>query len=106
MKKRLRKKLRVGEFREFYFSVSFTIAPALPDDDRYAVLDELLEMIEGNGLQFGGGGHEDWQGVVTLDKRGSVTEQHRMEVRQWLDGHPQISDVVVNEITDNWDDRV
>lgn len=106
MKKRQRKKLRLGEFRDFGFTVSFKMASSLSDDERMSLLDDFLEMIENNGLQFGGGGHIDWKGLVALDQRGSATEEHRAAVRLWLERHSQLDNIDVSELFDTateWD---
>ena len=94
MKKRLRKKRRLGEFREFGFEVEFTADES--------VLDEFIDMIEENNLQSGIGGLETWEGVVQGDWRQSVTEQQREIVRQWLMNHPKIQAVKAGEFVDMW----
>jgi uncharacterized protein len=105
MKKRLRKKLRLGEFQEFGFSIAFRMSSTLSTKDRDVLLDAFIDMIEQNGLQFGGGGLNDWEGFVNLDSRGTATEQHRQVVHEWLDGHPQVEDVVVGQLVDVWHTR-
>ncbi|MFC1757207.1 50S ribosome-binding protein YggL [Planctomycetota bacterium] len=94
MKKRLRKKRRLGEFREFGFEVEFVTSEP--------VLDEFIDMIEENHLQFGGGGLESWEGYVQGEWRKSVTEEQREAVRQWLLNHPKIEAVKVGEFVDMW----
>ena len=102
MKKRLRKKLHLGEFREFGFSVAFQTPSTLSTDERNSLLDAFIEMIEQNGLQFGGGGLDKWEGFVALDSRGTATEQHRQAVHKWLNNHPQIESIIVGELIDSW----
>jgi uncharacterized protein YggL (DUF469 family) len=46
MKKRLRKKLRLGEFREFGFSVQFQTPSLRTWDDEAPFWDRLIEEIE------------------------------------------------------------
>ena len=102
MKKRLRKKLHVGEFREFGFSVSFQTEATLSTDERDSLLDAFIVMIEANGLQFGGGGLDQWEGFVALDSRGTATELHRQVVQRWLEDQPHIHGVVVGKLMDAW----
>ena len=104
MKRRIRKKKRLSEYQEFGFEVSFDIPTGLSVVDRNAILDDFItQAIEANGLQFGGGGDTHWQGFVTLNKRrGSVIEQHREPVRNWLNRNPQISNVSVGDLRDAW----
>lgn len=54
--RRLRKKLRIGEFQEFGFGVSFQLRPELPKEELENFWDAfILEAIERNGLVYGGG---------------------------------------------------
>ena len=95
MKKRLRKKHRLGEFREFGFEVEFATSEE--------VFDEFIDMIEEPHLQFGGGEFEEfWEGVVQGDWRHSVTGQQRQIVRQRLMNHPKIQAVKAGEFVDMW----
>ena len=56
MKKRLRKKLRLREFREDCLPLNFNMQADLTADERNKILDRFIQMIEDTGLQFGGGG--------------------------------------------------
>lgn len=98
--KRLRKKLRVGEFQESVFLISFM----LPEIDQEALdrfTDRFLnEGMGNNGLQFGGGISESVEGFVRLDKRGSVTGEHRTLVRSWLAMDPLVADIEIGELID------
>jgi uncharacterized protein len=105
MKKRLRKKLYVGEFKEMGFYVRFRLAENLSEEDLNAFLDQFLnEVIEAHGLYFGGGGHREWQGFVGLNRRGSATEEHRNQVDSWLGSHPQVQDRELSDLRDVWYD--
>ena len=95
MKKRLRKKRRLGEFQELGFPVSFTAAES--------AFDEFIEMIEQHNLQYGGSGCEDtWEGFVEGEWRRSVTGEQRETVGRWLSNHPRIESVAVGEFVDMW----
>ena len=105
MRKRLRKKLHRGEFTELGSRVRFRFSPDLSTDDRNRLIDDFTrEAIEANGLQFGGGGSKNiWEGFVALDApRGSVTEDHRQKVIQWLEANPKILEYEVGPLVDAW----
>ncbi|MCA9213900.1 MAG: DUF469 family protein [Planctomycetales bacterium] len=89
MKKRLRKKLRLGEYREIGFEVVFAASES--------VCDEFLEMIERHNLQCGGGGENTWKCYITSNTF-STTEHQREAVEEWLMNHPQINHVSVGPL--------
>jgi uncharacterized protein len=105
MKKRLRKKLRKGEFQELGFSVKFILRDNISKEELDSFLDTyIVEAIESHGLVFGGGGHHKWEGFITLDQRGSTTEDHRQQVASWLSKHQDILEFNVGELRDAWYD--
>lgn len=103
MKKRLRKKKRVGEFRELGFRVQFA-TPGMSSEQEEALCDRWLEeAIESNGLICGGAfGPEEWDGFVQLDRRGSATEEHRKAIQKWLESQSQVKKVQVSPLVDAW----
>lgn len=75
MKKRLRKKLKKGEFKEFGFHIKIIIDPNLNKvkiDD--VTWDFIINAIEANDLMFGGGGDHIYKGFCCKIK-GSATEK-------------------------------
>lgn len=102
MKKRLRKKRRLGEFRENCFELKFELSSALSDDDIGAFTDIFIGMIESNGIQFGGGGGHRWSGIVQGPCRGSATEAHRKAVLEWLDRQPNVVNTYAGPLRDAW----
>lgn len=104
MKRRLRKKLRTGEFRELGFHVRFAFAPEISSEDSDEVHDAFIaEAIEGNELHFGGGGDRVFEGFVTCARgRSSVDEDRREAVRRWLAEHPLVNEVEVGDFVDAW----
>lgn len=102
--RRLRKKLHVGEFQEFGFSISFSLLENLESKALDDFVDEFLaEAIENNSLKFGGGfGGNDSGGFATLNKRGGTTEDHRALVRNWLAAHPHVTNMQIGELVDAW----
>jgi hypothetical protein len=102
VKRRLRKKRRIGEFREDCFELRFHINPSLDTDGIDTVTDAFIEMIEASGLQFGGGGFAEWSGVVQGPFRSSATEEDRAAVLAWLANHPEIVDASAGTLRDAW----
>ncbi len=104
MKKRLRKKLHLGEYQEFGFKVRYRFVSDLSDEQFDNFIDTFIqESIESNGLSFGGGGDkQEWNGFVTLDRRGSATEEHKTKVSKWLESNPEVTDFKVDGLIDSW----
>ena len=95
--RRLRKKLHLGEFQELGFFYEATIKG---DIDEHAFIDGLLsEAMEPNGLAFGGwvGG-----GAVSKLRRGSVSEDERQFVLNWLAGRPEVVSLSATGLVDMW----
>ncbi len=105
MKKRLTKKKRIGEFQEFGFKVGFRFSSELDTETRSDLINRFIEKaIEDNSLQFGGGGGGDeWDGFVALDKpRVSATNSHREAVEQWFIQEPKVLEYCVTPLIDSW----
>lgn len=105
MKKRLRKKKRLGEFQEFGFKADFRFLSQLDTKARNDLLDRFIEhAIENNGLQFGGGGGgNEWNGSVALGKpRGSTLETHRQAVENWFKQEPEVKEYYLSDMIDIW----
>lgn len=103
--KRVRKKLRRGEFKELGFRLSVTFSSELTKEERNSLLNDFIQQaIEANGLVFGGGGAGNtWDGFVTLDApRGSTSEAQREKVIEWLSGNPRILEYDVSPLCDAW----
>lgn len=100
--RRLRKKLRIDEFKilGFEYELTWRTAPSVDTQDRF--IDQLLEdIVEPRSLSLGGGLN---CGFVSA-RRGSVTEDDRAAFAQWL---RQWSDLVVIEVgalRDAWYDE-
>ncbi|RLD61709.1 MAG: hypothetical protein DRJ05_02015 [Bacteroidetes bacterium] len=104
MKKRIRKKLHLGEFQEFGFEISFNLIPNLSDKQLDAFFDEfIMDAVEKNSLFFGGGGNkQEWEGFLALNRRGSATEGHRANISKWLASNPKVVDFEVGKLIDAW----
>lgn len=85
------------------FEIRFRISSDLDESAIDAIIETFLEQaIAAHGLLFGGGGKSEWDGFVTLEPRGSVTEEHRQVVQQWLASQPQILEYHVGLLVDAW----
>ncbi|MDM1707102.1 YggL family protein [Thiopseudomonas alkaliphila] len=98
--RRLRKKLCVDEFQEAGFEVQINY-PENADDTAVAEFfaEFIVDVIEANEMAFIGG--EDY-GIVCLARRGSVTEEQRNLVEQWLKGRAEVASVEVGPLVDAW----
>jgi uncharacterized protein YggL (DUF469 family) len=97
--KRLRKKLRIEEFKEYGFAVSFRLSESLSPkarDDFWALF--IGELIEKRGLAFGG----NEEGYITKFGRGSATEEDRKAVSAWLTERSGVSRITVGPLEDAW----
>jgi uncharacterized protein YggL (DUF469 family) len=104
VRKRLRKKLHVGEFQELGFEVRFQVADNLSYDAFDTVVDAFIsQAIEAYGLLCGGGGtNPEWNAFVTRARRGGVTEEHRQAIERWLTARPEVNAVQIGPLVDAW----
>lgn len=108
MKKRLQKKLRLGKFCEFGFLMGYRYAADKTEAQRYELLERFLEKaIEANGLLCIGfpkeGQDNQFQAFVMLDQsRGSVSEEQRQAVQDWLKADSEINAYHVSPLMDAW----
>ena len=95
--RRLRKKLHVGEFQEFALAIKTRVKADTQED---AFVDALIvEFIDPRGLEFGG-----WVagGFVSKSERGSVTEDDRTALIDWLRKRPEVESVLISGLVDAW----
>lgn len=102
MKKRLRKKRRLREYREDCFELKFDVSLSVCDDAIGALTDAFIDMIEASGLQYAGGGHRHWSGIVQGPYRGSTTAADRKSVLDWLDRTVGIENANAGPFRDAW----
>ncbi len=100
MRKRLRKRRHIGEFREDGFEVKFNLFldSSVDDDDFF---DRFIVEIEKNSLTFAGGCGANWDIYVTKNP-GSATESDREIIRAWLEAQPKVKDLVIGQLVDAW----
>jgi uncharacterized protein YggL (DUF469 family) len=97
--RRLRKKLRIGEFQQQGFGLSFRFKAGLSESEQLDILDAFIsQAIEIRGLAFGGGEN----GYVTRAGRASTTEDDRQAVGAWLLACSSIEQVSIHPNTDAW----
>ncbi len=82
MKKRLRKKKRLGEFDQIGFGLEVTFIVA--DSDYDILYDAFIDFIESLNLCCGGGLGKHWCQHVNSEDDSSVTEENRQKVVEWL----------------------
>lgn len=98
--RRLRKKLRIGEFQKHGFEVEAKLAGHLKPEKEDSFIDAFLsEIIEPRSLIFGGGLNS---GFVARGGRASATEDDRESVRSWLLSRPEVESVVIGPLVDAW----
>ena len=106
MRKRLRKKLRRGEFVERGFAVAFTLAAPAGSAAALDIIDALLaQAIEPRGLALFGGGGQRWSAFIKAVGRRSVNETDRDSVLGWLRSRLDIADVRAGRLIDAWNSR-
>ena len=103
-KRRLRKKLRVGEFQEFGFELKFIInqAASITFD---SALDAWIDFVEFQGWAFGGGGNIDGKeidGFLANYGRGTLKEKDRLSVEEWLNSKEWVEAYQIGELKDAW----
>ena len=107
LKKRLRKKLRVGEFQEFGFEISAKFKADFTDADFEKFVGEFIGEVEKNKLWFGGGGSlKEWKGFLTSQKNYHTTIAAQKEkIKSWLENRVEIAECEVGESKDAWYDN-
>jgi hypothetical protein len=103
MKKRLRKKKHLGEFREDGFAVRIVMKDALAAEAHNAFVEALVAAVEAHGLAFGGGGIPPvFDGFVTRAAKGSASEADRAAMAAFLDAHEAVVAHEVGPLVDAW----
>ncbi len=104
MKKRLRKKKRVSEFREFGFEVRGQLRPGLENEALNAFVDRLLAVVEARKLSFAGGagGDHQFDGFVMRAARGSAIEEDRTALAAFFASDDIIEHHDIGALRDAW----
>jgi uncharacterized protein len=97
--RRLRKKLRTGEFRELGFELALQLDRDLAASADDAFWDAfIVECIEGLGLSYGG----STTGYITRAGRGSASAEDREAVRTWLAHRTELAGFELGPLDDVW----
>lgn len=104
MRKRLRKKLRRGEFAELGFEVAIQLHEELDEPSFNRFLDDLIDLVERYNLGIGGGGGPKRVSYIVgvLRGRGSVAPEQRDAVLEWLEGRGEVERVEASDLFDLW----
>ena len=97
---RLRKKLHIGEFKEFGFEFEADLDESFSPEQIGIACDAFLdEVVEPRGLGMGGylnGAY--FQSMAYA----SATDADREAVRKWLEARPEVKAVRVAPLSDAW----
>ncbi len=101
MKKRVRKKKRLGEFTQWGRQL---VIVRNRKDEFDEFLDAFIEeAIEANGCYCGGGGKENKLDVVVeLGRRADNPDARLNRITAWLDARPDVENWTVTEEFDIW----
>lgn len=83
MKRRLRKKLFLGEFQEYCFVAKMRVDKTQIDDDTF--IDSWIDEIEAHDMVCGGGGGENgWEFTVGCHAKLEESREKRERMAAWL----------------------
>lgn len=103
MRRRLRKKKRLGEFTEFCFEMSAKFMPGTSEAEAEHLMDDFIDYIEASNLQFGGSHTTDGMtGIVERRGRPYVTDLDRAVVMGWLHSRRIVSMATSQELRNAW----
>ncbi len=106
MKKRLRKKKHLGEFRQYGFSLDCRLRPGTSGSVFGQFIDDFIsQSIEAHGSVFGGGGSpgRGWSGFICRGHRyDSTTEADKTAVENWLRGRSEVEFFRLSDFIDAW----
>lgn len=99
-KRRIQKKLFLGEFAMLGFDIS--CETTIKDFDSYdSFVDDFINYIDSIGLCFGGGGLEVFEGFLCAQERyQNATEEQKAQVVAWLEARAEVKSVTASELVD------
>lgn len=104
MKKRIRKKLNLGEFRETGFEITWKPGE-ISEADFDSFIQQFLDALESRGLVFGGGCSTDdsWEGIVARSRRYSCPDDADKEfVSNWFQNRTDVKEFTLGHDVDLW----
>ena len=104
MNLRQRKKMRVGEFTDFGFTLKASFAADMDHAAQDALLDDWLNTVDQQGVSFGGqfDASGKLEGAVFPVASTKVTNEVRGVLLDWLKSRSEISGVEASELFDLW----
>lgn len=104
MKKRLRKKYRVGEFRELCFKFTFDYKGDVESPECEQFLHAFIsDCIEANGLNCEGNMTDEGCNICAFAEDPTQTnETQRQAVKSWLEGREDAELKAMGELADLW----
>ena len=104
MKKRLRKKLHLGEFQALCFRATARLAERAEDTRLDGLLVDFVEFIESRDLLCGGGVNPRERSFSMYVEHGpkSCTDEDREAVGAWLRARPDLIGVEVHPLEDGF----
>lgn len=111
--RRLRKKLRLGEFQELGFEFYFEFTEELDEtinEDGFDAIDDFLETfdiwLDTRNLSFTGVvATEKTTGFINAGFRQSTTEDDRKALFEWLCKYGNVHNIDIGPLEDAWHDR-
>lgn len=98
MRKRLRKKLFLGEFQEYLLEVEMRVDNAQISNDDF--IDRWLDEVETNHMMCGGGGGANgtWSFVVGCHADLEGLQRKRANLERWLQSEASIKEFTLSPI--------
>ena len=83
--RRLRKKLRLEEFQELGFELSWNFPAGTAEEKIDQTIDAMiLEVVEPRKLALAGNGHLGWEGLICTQQIGKCSEDDIKACCEWL----------------------
>lgn len=102
MKKRLRKKKHLGEFKEEGFTILAKVHSVETDEELNKFLDGFIDFVESRGCGIGGVVGSDIKAFYSKLGRGTCTEEDREAINKYLTDHPLVTWFRVGKLVDAW----
>lgn len=103
---RQRKKLRVGEWQEKGFELKLAFATPISAEAYLPLWDGFLSLVESRDLMAVGLGGSfplaDTDAFVCTDGPGSVSEEDRKVLLEWISAQAEVKEASAGELVDAW----
>ena len=103
MKKRLRKKLHLKEFREIGFDFKICFTPISDSEEYIEMIDNIYWIIEQHGFSAGGGCEENcYEGYMAVSSWRINADEMKNKLQTALLNFPGVTSVDFGENSDSW----